>query len=318
MRKTAAIGLSLAASVVMGCGQSTAPVNRNSAATTTPAPAGPASPATTLASQAEPEAVGLAAPGPLTPVPQADEVEMEALQPVPAKSPEPSPVELAFEKLLAAAESGQPDDWAAAERELQTAGVLAVPVLVRHLEDENAQARELAVMFLAQIGPEAAPAAPALVKLLVDPSELVQVNAAATLVMIGDHSVSDEDAEEPSAGESAERVALAVRTLAGLADYPEENVRMTAVSALGNAGPAATPALKLLRAALGDANPQIRATAAAALGRLGPVAATQVAALKALADDEDAGVRNAAAVAVRQIESPDAPGEAIPASATEK
>ncbi len=258
----------------------------------------------------------MAAPGPLVPAPQPIEADMEALQPVPAQPTGPSEVELAFGRLVEAAEGGQPDDWAAAEQDLQAAGDLVIPVLIEHLDDERPQARELAVMLLAQVGPEAAPAAPTLVKLLGDPSSLIQVNAAATLIMIGDQP-RDEESDTPTE-DGAERVALAVRTLATLLKHPEENIRMTALSSLGNAGLAAKPAIPRMTAALGDVNPQVRTMAASSLGRLGPLAAAQVAALKSLAEDEDPEVRGAAALAIRQIEAPDAPGEAIPASATEK
>jgi hypothetical protein len=318
VRKSAAIAVVLTVSSVLGCGQQAAtPVGEPVAKSPATVSASPAVAKSAAPTKSEEFTLGLAAPGPLVPMPQPIEADMEALQPVPAKTAGPSSVELAFGRLLAAMEGGNPDDWATAEQELQAAGVLAVPVLQRHLEDERPQARELAVMFLAQIGPAAAPAAPLLMTLLDDPSSLIQVNAAATLVMIGDQPGEESETSAPTP-ESAERVSRAIETLQSLLDHPEENVRMTAISSLGNAGPAAKPALRQLRTALGDVNSQVRATAAAALGRLGPLATSQVAALKSLTKDEAPEVRTAAALAIRQIESPDAPGEAIPASATEK
>lgn len=317
MRYSAAIGVFLTVGGVIGCGQQGAsPVSEPVAKSPVPVPATSAAAEVVTPTKTEEVALGMAAPGPLVPVPQPIEADMETLQPVPATPTGPSEVELAFGRLVEAAEGGQPDDWAAAEQDLQAAGDLVIPVLIEHLDDERPQARELAVMLLAQVGPEAAPAAPTLVKLLGDPSSLIQVNAAATLIMIGDQP-RDEEADTP-AEEGAERVTLAVRTLATLLKHPEENIRMTALSSLGNAGLAAKPAIPRMTAALGDVNPQVRAMAASSLGRLGPLAAAQVAALKSLAEDEDPEVRGAAALAIRQIEAPDAPGEAIPASAIEK
>lgn len=317
MRKSAAIGVFLTVSSALGCGQQAAtPVGEPVAKSPAPVATSPAVAKPAATQKSEEVSLGMAAPGPLVPAPQPIEADMETLQPVPAQPTGPSTVELAFGRLVDAAESGQPDDWAAAEQDLQAAGPLVIPVLIQHLDDERTQARELAVMLLAQVGPDAAPAAPVLVKLLSDPSSLIQVNAAATLIMIGDQP-RDAEADTPTE-DGAERVALAVRTLATLLKHPEENIRMTALSSLGNAGLAAKPAIPRMTAALSDINPQVRAMAASSFGRLGPLSIAQVATLKSLAEDEDPEVRTAAAQAVRQIESPDGPGEAIPASASDK
>jgi hypothetical protein len=87
------------------------------------------------------------------------------------------------------------------------------------------------------------------------------------------------------------------------AQSPDYEVRVSAISALGNLGPEAEPAVPTLVAALSDSVSEVRAMAAYALGDIGPVAATAVPELvKTLQADGAGHVRTAAAAALGQLD----------------
>lgn len=207
----------------------------------------------------------------------------------------------AFAALVKAAESSDGEGWAKAEARIQELGAAATAALVERLEDQNQVARELAAMFLAQIGPEAAPAAKGLIKLLKDDSAFARVNAAAAL----------------STMEGFEEQAVPVLTEL-LADA-DENIRLTAATSLRNVGPAAEVAIGGLTRALKDPNPQIRTAAATTLGEIGPSAKQSLPALRKMGTDAEEAVVSAAARAIRRIDadSIDKTTLATPASATE-
>lgn len=208
---------------------------------------------------------------------------------------------VAFAALVAAAQSNDADAWGKSEAKLQELGVHATAALAAHLEDENPVARELAAMFLAQIGPEASSAASGLLKLLSDDSTFARVNAAAALSTFEGY---------------AEKVGPVLTQL--LSDE-DENVRLTAATSLRNLGPEASKAVMGLSKALRDPNPQIRAAAAATLGEIGPDAIASLPALRQLRSDSEEAVVTAATRAIRRIDesSRDNTALATPASATE-
>lgn len=207
----------------------------------------------------------------------------------------------AFSELVQSARDNDASGWSRAETKLHELGAQATAALKSRLDDQDPVARELAAMFLAQIGPDASSAAPGLVKLLADESTFARVNAAAAL------STFDGYSEQ------------AAPVLADLLTDPDENVRLTAATSLRNVGSAATSAVPRLAQALGDANPQIRAAAATTLGELGATATSSLPALKRLTTDSEESVATAAADALKRIA--DASGDrsalTIPASATQ-
>lgn len=208
---------------------------------------------------------------------------------------------VAFAALVAAAQANDADGWAKSETKLQELGVHATAALAAHLEDENQVARELAAMFLAQIGPEASSAASGLVKLLNDDSTFARVNAAAALSTFEGY---------------ADKVGPVLTQL--LSDE-DENVRLTAATSLRNLGAEASKAVMGLSKALRDPNPQIRAAAAVTLGEIGPEAIASLPALRQLRSDSEEAVVTAATRAIRRIDetSKDTTALATPASATE-
>ena len=231
-------------------------------------------------------------------------IEQPELETVP--SAEPSSTNTAvrakdvFIRIVKAAEAGDAEAWTKADGELHELGLAAVPALAERLSDTNSIARELAAMFLAQLGPDASPAAEGLLKLLDDESTFARVNAAAALSTFEGH---------------AERVAPVLTAL--LAD-DDVNVRITAATSLRNVGPSGSEAVGALSRALRDADSRVRAAAAATLGELGKLASSSLTTLRRLDDDEDEQVRTAAARAIKRIdETARTAPVTIPASATE-
>ena len=205
-----------------------------------------------------------------------------------------------FASIIKAAEVGDAEAWTKAEGELHKFGLAAVPALAERLSDTNNVARELAAMFLAQLGPDASPAADGLLKLLDDESTFARVNAAAALSTFEGH---------------AERVAPVLIEL--LAD-DDVNVRITAATSLRNVGPSGAEAVGALSRSLQDADSRVRAAAAITLGELGKLASSSLATLRRLDDDEDEQVRTAATRAIQRIdETARTAPVTIPASATE-
>ncbi len=205
-----------------------------------------------------------------------------------------------FAEIVRAAEAGDAEAWTKAEGELHELGLATVSALTDRLSDTNPIARELAAMFLAQLGPDASPAAEGLLKLLRDDSTFARVNAAAALSTFDGYS---------------ERVAP---VLAELLSDEDINVRITAATSLRNVGPSAKSAINGLTRSLLDADARVRAASATTLGELGPLASSSLPTLKRLGDDEDTQVQTAAIRAIKRIDETErTPAVAIPASATE-
>jgi HEAT repeat protein len=207
-----------------------------------------------------------------------------------------------FAGLVEIAETRSDDvkSWARLEGELHELGLTAVPALAERLSDTNNVARELAAMFLAQLGPDASPAADGLLKLLDDDSTFARVNAAAALSTFEGH---------------AARVTPVLTELLADAD---ENVRITAATSLRNVGPPGREAVGALSRSLEDIDSRVRAAAATTLGELGQLASSSLSTLRRLDDDEDEQVRTAAARAIKRIdETARTAPVTIPASATE-
>ncbi len=206
----------------------------------------------------------------------------------------------AFAAIVRAAESGDAEAWTKAEGQLHNFGLAAVPVLTERLDDSNPMARELAAMFLAQLGPDAAPAAAGLLRLLEDDSAFARVNAAAALSTFEGH---------------AERV---TPVLVALLSDGDVNVRITAATSLRNVSSSGRAALIALSDSLTDGDSRVRAAAAVTLGELGPEATSSLASLRRLDGDEDEQVRSAAWRAIKQIDANARTAPVtIPASATE-
>jgi HEAT repeat protein len=195
----------------------------------------------------------------------------------------PTDPKASFHALLEAHRGQRPDVWEKAHSELIELGEAALPVYVEELKSDKRDARELAAMLLAQLGPHAAPAKDALLSVLVDESANVRANAASALSLFPD---------------TGPRI---LPVLSVLAEHDDLNTRKTAVFALGNLGEHDSAAIPLLTKALADGSPEVQASAADMLGRIGPPAESAAAQLETLTKSGDESVRQAAAAAIARI-----------------
>ena len=206
-------------------------------------------------------------------------------------------------------------------RALAAVGQPAVPGMIRMLRYE--EVRPLVARVLAQLGPQAAEAVPALTAALAESPPETQREILFALGSIGPASQS------------------AVPTIAHLLKNENPKVRYSAVYALGRIGPAAAAAAPAVRANLASEDPFyqmtsawvlvridpagpevaqltmplltmalehdrafVRVEAADALGRLGPAAASALPALQeAVAEDDNELVRQTATEAIAAIRS---------------
>lgn len=229
------------------------------------------------------------------------------LQPVPAMAdadqiaPTNVNARRVFDRWVAAAAANDPAAWTEAEQEMQALGATAVPALVAVLEEGQSLAREMAVMFLAQLGPQAEPAAAALAELLDDESALIRVNAAGVLTTFD------------GAPDSV------VTTLTALLSDADPNIRTTAAGCLGNIAELSPTAIQRLIANLDDPEPRVRAASANTLSRSGTKASSALLKLRQLTADDDEAVRQAATIAARLVDPRQRPAnsETVPARATD-
>jgi HEAT repeat protein len=157
-----------------------------------------------------------------------------------------------------------------------------VPALVKALTHEDARLRSEAAEDLGLIGPPAAAAVPALLKLSEhDPDPVIRVEASRAVASI-----------DPKNEAALPRLVEALTDKAA-------RVRKRAAECLGDLGPRGKPAGAVLLKALKDPDVAVSWAAIDALGQIGPGAAAAVPGLvEAL---NDAGTRGAAADALGQI-----------------
>ena len=173
---------------------------------------------------------------------------------------------------------------------------------------------------LGKIGPEAAPAVPALVALLKDQDPKVRTEALFALGAIGPKAsaaigpataaLADTDRDVMLTAvyflqELGPEAKAAAPALQKLLQSKDELVQITGAHALVAVDPANPENAKLvvpvMTAALKNPLPFIRGEAAMTLGDLGKAAATALPALEAAANDDDEGVRAVAVEAVKKI-----------------
>jgi HEAT repeat protein len=193
----------------------------------------------------------------------------------------------------------------------------ALDAAVAGLSDPNVRARLAAVDLLETMGPEAAPAIPALVDKLRDPDRFVRWSAVRTLGRLAPRSPDlvvpglartlqnpDLDVRLATAG-ALERygpdAGEAVTPLGLQAMQGDPEIRIAAMRALVAIGTAAAPALPAVARNLDADNPRVRAAAADTLGRFGQLAARAEAPLRRLLDDPDSDVRRAASDALLKV-----------------
>jgi HEAT repeat protein len=145
-----------------------------------------------------------------------------------------------------------------------------VPALVKALQHEDGRIRAEAANDLGLIGPQAAEAVPALLKLSAnDPEALTQLAAAKAVALL-----------DP-------RNEAVFGRLIGALKEKHGRVRRRAAEDLGDLGPGAKAAVPELVKAVKDADPGVRWASLDALGQIGPEAEAAVPALIEALDDGD-------------------------------
>ena len=171
---------------------------------------------------------------------------------------------------------------------LSTIAILAMSTDVSQLASALTHAdpaeRSRAAEQLSRLGPDAGPAAVALVRACGDPTEEVREWIVAALEKI----------ESPSAAN--------VEDLASLTADENADAGYWAATLLGRLGEEAAPAVAALaRAVSGDVAMAVRQRAAWALGKIGPAAAPAVESLREAATEDDARLARLARRAIDEI-----------------
>ena len=197
-------------------------------------------------------------------------------------------------------------------------GAGAIPHAIAALKDPQRRVRGLQV--LARIGPESAPAVPALVELLKSADAASKAEILSTLGAIGPGAqaavtaISDQLSDNDPRVAQAAAIALgkigpaakeAIPTLARLNQSNDDLLRLISVWAILKIGPSSEEltktAIPILSAALQSEHEPVRVEAAMALGELGRGAAAALPALQSAASDASPAVRSAAASAITKI-----------------
>ncbi len=156
-----------------------------------------------------------------------------------------------------------------------------IDVYARALEDPDEFARSNAAYYLADLGPDAAPALPGLIRALADGSGSVRGRAASTLGKIGPRAkiavpallrIAAHPGEWSSLNDAVKRIGPETipALIDGLGDpaYPKGHI--PAAVALGELGPAAAAAVPRIRALLANSQGEDRVALARALWRIHP------------------------------------------------
>jgi HEAT repeat protein len=195
------------------------------------------------------------------------------------------------------------------------AGPEDVPALAKALNHDDARVRIEAAEDLALVGPPAAPAVPALLRICreaADPLLRVQAaqavasidpkNEAALSLLVGavkDRADKVRKRAAESLGDLGPGAVSAVPALVEAVKDPDPGVSWAAVDALGQVGPDAEAAVPALIAASREA--RLRGAAVEALGLIGRKARAAVPALEQVLRGDDVRVRWAAAAALVRI-----------------
>jgi HEAT repeat protein len=189
--------------------------------------------------------------------------------------------------------------------------------LIKGLTGTDPYSRVLAVDAIESMGPEGAPAIPALIEALNDPFRFVRWAAARTLGRLAPEAAAqvvpalirlvqgcDLDVQEAAATaleQFGPLAAPAVSALGEVAANGTPEVRIAAMKALAAIGTAAAPAIPQIAASLQSTNSRVRRTACDTLARFGTLAAEAAPSLKRLLLDTEPEVRKAASEALIKV-----------------
>jgi HEAT repeat protein len=179
----------------------------------------------------------------------------------------------------------------------------AVPLLTAAVEkDRDLYVRRFSAQALGQIGPNASSAIPALTSALKDEKKEMIEAAVTALGKMGPAAVPA--LADAFKGSSFSKTAKAKGNNQPRMESEQAFLRRRAAEALGRLGPEAKAAVPALISALND--PAARIDAALALGEIGPAARSAIPALTSIADEKkpkDKALKKAAADALRKIQT---------------
>jgi HEAT repeat protein len=217
--------------------------------------------------------------------------------------------------------------FARAQTQPQTAAQVieaTLKTVPRDLRDPDVAIRLAALDYLEMLGPDAAPAAPAIIAAFQDPNLFVRWAATRVLGKIGPVNLnesipalarllSDPDLDvRVTAATVLEHfgkdAAPAADALARVVNRGDAEFRIAALRALQAVGPRAADHVPVIVVALRHPDERVRRAAAIVLGRLGPAASAAEPALRMALSDKDAEVRKDASDALLDI-IPTAPSE---------
>ncbi|MCS6977979.1 MAG: HEAT repeat domain-containing protein [Gemmatales bacterium] len=219
-----------------------------------------------------------------------------------------------IEKLTKDESAQQRRSAARALGDLGKRGLMAIPALVRALEDPDSGVRDEAENALIKFGEAAVPE---VLPRLKDPDEFVRLRAVSVLGRIGpdakaalaDVEMAKSDSSQfvrNAAVEAEFRIRVEAKSLVPLFKDKDEEKRLYAVRACGYLGPLAKPVLPELSQALRtDKSKEVRREAAKSLAKLGREARDAVPALTAALNDADDTVKIYSLHALAEI-GPDA------------
>jgi HEAT repeat protein len=214
-------------------------------------------------------------------------VRREALRAIGQIKPGPAVVVPLFIEVI---KNSPPSEIMPALHSMAEFGEKVVPGLIEALQHEGAQ--YWACIVLAEIGPPAKDAVPALIEVLDNPKAEVRREAAMALGRIGAASAS------------------AVPKLTSMLNDPASGVNAEAAFALGSIGPASVAALPALQAKLIDSDVMLKTVAAWAIAKIEPMneAYRQQArsALMAAVRDTQPNIRSAALHGLADLRNNDA------------
>jgi HEAT repeat protein len=221
--------------------------------------------------------------------------------------------------LMGALDSADEDTLLVMLDALVAIGPEIVPRLITALERENAQHRHYVCYMIGELGPAAAPATEALAKLLGDAESNTRIEAALALAEIGPSAEAAVPAltkalehEGPvrfAASYALGRIgAKAIKAKPALLAQLKNDESMALISAwaLAHIHPdcptCQEKALPVLIGGLGDSSAEFRREAVSGICCFGEAAKGAVASLKKALSDPDEGVRDAAAAALKAID----------------
>jgi HEAT repeat protein len=196
---------------------------------------------------------------------------------------------------------------AGAIAEIGPEAAAAVPGLIKALRDPDSYVCQWAARSLGCIGAKAKPAIPALIELLNNNDKDVESDSRAYAADALSHIGQEPDISLPTLAEALKRLETRCRRFGSMAFYANRDLHRAIADSLARFGQQAVPVLTDL---LKDSKDDVRWSALYALGEIGPKARVATEAICKLIQDRDEGVAALAVYTLVDIEA--SPERVIP------